>query len=166
MSAEASYMRRALDLAQEAASDGEVPVGAVLVDPDTGEIVAEGRNGPIRQHDATAHAEIVAIRAASVKLGNYRLTGLHLYTTLEPCTMCAGAIANARIAKIVYAAEDIKGGAVVNGVRFFERDTCHWHPEIVQGSYAQEAADLLQNFFKARRKSSRAQITGDDNQLE
>ncbi|MEM9055215.1 MAG: nucleoside deaminase, partial [Pseudomonadota bacterium] len=90
------YMSRALELAQRAAALSEVPVGAVIVDPETGEIVAEGHNQPIAKHDPTAHAEIVAIRAAALKRDNYRLTGLHLYVTLEPCVMCAGAISFAR----------------------------------------------------------------------
>ncbi|WP_081648821.1 tRNA adenosine(34) deaminase TadA [Ponticaulis koreensis] len=166
MSDKSTYMRRALELAEEAAAAGEVPVGAVLVDPETGDIIAEGRNGPIERHDATAHAEIVAIRAASIILENYRLMGLHLYTTLEPCTMCAGAIANARIERIIFAAEDVKGGAVTNGIKFFEQPTCHWHPEVEQGPFAEESSALLQSFFRARRKSGKPQITGDNNQSE
>lgn len=146
-------MARALDLARHAARLGEVPVGAVIVDPVSGEIVAEGHNQPIRDHDPTAHAEIQAIRAAAAALGNYRLPGLHLYVTLEPCAMCAGAISFARLAKVVFAAGDPKGGAVVHGPKFFEQPTCHWHPEIEQDfGRADEAGQMLTAFFKARRK--------------
>lgn len=146
-------MSRALELAQYAADLGEVPVGAVIFDPARSEIVAEGHNQPIADHDPTAHAEIRAIRAAAQMLGNYRLPGLHLYVTLEPCAMCAGAISFARLEKIVFAAADAKGGAVIHGPRFFEQPTCHWHPEIVQDEANAEAAgDLLSEFFRARRK--------------
>ncbi|MEO9969470.1 MAG: nucleoside deaminase [Hyphomonadaceae bacterium] len=145
-------MQRAFELAEAAAERGEVPVGAVIIDPSTGEIVAEGANGPIGAHDPTAHAEIVALRQAASTLKNYRLPELHLYTTLEPCAMCAGAISFARIEKVIFAADDPKGGAVVNGPRFFEQPTCHWRPEVAQDlQYADEAARLLKDFFKARR---------------
>ena len=145
-------MTRALELAREAAEAGEVPVGAVVVDPETGEIVAEGANRPIAGHDPTAHAEIIALRAAAASRGNYRLTGLHLYVTLEPCAMCAGAISLARIGKVVFAACDPKGGAVIHGARFFEQPTCHWRPDVAQGILADESAELLRSFFRARRK--------------
>ena len=146
------FMRRALDLAEAAAARGEVPVGAVVVDPARGEIVGEGANGPIGAHDPTAHAEIVALRQAARGLENYRLPGLHLYTTLEPCAMCAGAISFARIGKLIFAADDPKGGAVLHGPRFYEQATCHWRPEVEQDeNYADEAAKLLKSFFKARR---------------
>jgi len=144
-------MRIALEAAQAAASAGETPVGAVIVDPASGEVVAIGSNRPIGGHDPTAHAEIVAIRAAAQKLGNYRLTDLHLYVTLEPCAMCAGAISHARIGRVVFGAEDPKGGAVVNGPRFFDQPTCHWRPKVEGGVLAQEAGDLLRGFFRARR---------------
>uniref|UniRef100_UPI00286CDB0E nucleoside deaminase n=1 Tax=Phenylobacterium sp. TaxID=1871053 RepID=UPI00286CDB0E len=124
-------MRIALQAAQDAAARGETPVGAVVVDPTTGEVVAIGANGPIGAHDPTAHAEIVALRAAAVKRGNYRLTDLTLVVTLEPCAMCAGAISHARIGRLVFGAEDAKGGAVVHGPKFFEQPTCHWRPEVV-----------------------------------
>lgn len=148
-----TYMTRALELAAEAAAQGEVPVGAVIVDPKTGEIVAEGHNAPIAGHDPTAHAEIAAIRAAAAKLGNYRLPGLHLYVTLEPCAMCAGAISFARLSKVVFAADDPKGGAVINGARFFDQPTCHWRPDIQHDQRnAAEASALLKKFFKSKRK--------------
>lgn len=145
-------MRRALALAEQAAALGEVPVGAVVVDPATGEIVAEGHNQPIADHDPTAHAEICAIRAAAQALGNYRLPGLHLYVTLEPCAMCAGAISFARIEKLVFAAADPKGGAILHGPKFFEQPTCHWHTQTEQDTeHADAAGALLTDFFKARR---------------
>lgn len=145
-------MSRAIELAQAAGARGEVPVGAVLVDPVTGERVGEGANGPIGNHDPTAHAEIVAIRAAAKRAGNYRLPGLHLYVTLEPCAMCAGAISFARLGKVVFAAADEKGGAVLNGTRFFEQATCHWRPNVEQDEiHAEAAAKLLRDFFKSRR---------------
>lgn len=146
-------MQRAIALARHAAAQGEVPVGAVIIDPASGEILAEGHNQPIGEHDPTAHAEIVALRAAAQKLGNYRLPGLHLYVTLEPCAMCAGAISFARIEKLVFAASDPKGGAVVHGPRFFEQSTCHWHTKIEQDlENATVAGELLSDFFKRRRK--------------
>ena len=145
-------MRIALEAAQAAALAGETPVGAVVVDPATGEVVAVGANQPIGSHDPTAHAEIVAMREAARKLGNYRLTDLHLFVTLEPCAMCAGAISHARIGRLVFGAEDAKGGAVVNGPRFFEQPTCHWRPTVEGGVLAEESSALLKGFFQARRK--------------
>ncbi|MFN3521688.1 MAG: tRNA adenosine(34) deaminase TadA [Phenylobacterium sp.] len=144
-------MRIALEAAQDAAARGETPVGCAIVDPSTGEVVAVGANGPIGAHDPTAHAEIVALREAARRLGNYRLTGLTLVVTLEPCAMCAGAISHARIGRVVFGAEDPKGGAVVHGPRFFEQPTCHWRPQVTGGVLAQESADLLRSFFRARR---------------
>ena len=144
-------MRIALEAAQAAALAGETPVGAVVFDPATGEVVATGANQPIGAHDPTAHAEIVALRAAAQKLGNYRLTGLGLAVTLEPCAMCAGAISHARIGTLVYGADDPKGGAVVHGPKFFAQPTCHWRPEVAGGVLAEESADLLRSFFRARR---------------
>ncbi|WP_366523818.1 tRNA adenosine(34) deaminase TadA [uncultured Algimonas sp.] len=145
-------MRRALGLAEAAAAAGEVPVGAVIVDAD-GLVVAEAANAPIRLSDPTAHAEVLAIRAACEAAGNYRLPGHTLYVTLEPCTMCASAIAHARIARLVYGASDPKGGAVESGVRFFEQPTCHHRPDVVSGLEAERAGDQLRNFFRARRRS-------------
>ncbi len=144
-------MRMALALAQAAADEGEVPVGAVIVDETTGEVVAEGSNRPIAGHDPTAHAEIAALRAAGLARGNYRLTGLTLYVTLEPCAMCAGAISHARIGRVVWGADDPKGGAVIHGPRLFEQPTLHWRPTTASGVLADEAADVLRGFFRARR---------------
>jgi tRNA(Arg) A34 adenosine deaminase TadA len=144
-------MRIALDAAQAAAERGETPVGAVVVDPESGEVIAIGANGPIGAHDPTAHAEIVALREAARKLGNYRLTGLTLVVTLEPCAMCAGAISHARIGRLVFGAEDPKGGAVVHGPRFFEQPTCHSRPLVASGVLADESSAMLKAFFRERR---------------
>ncbi len=145
------YMREALAEAEAAARRGEVPVGAVMVNPKTGEIIARSGNAPIALDDPTAHAEILCLRDTGYKEGNYRLTGLTLYVTLEPCTMCAGAISHARIGRLVYGASDPKGGAVENGVRFFEQSSCHHRPDVTGGVLADEGSQLLKSFFKARR---------------
>jgi tRNA(Arg) A34 adenosine deaminase TadA len=144
-------MRIALALAQDAALAGETPVGAVVVDPVSGRIVATAANAPIAASDPTAHAEILALRAAAAALGNYRLTGLTLVATLEPCAMCAGAISHARIGRLVFGAEDPKGGGVVHGARVFAHKTCHWRPEVQGGVLADESAALLREFFRQRR---------------
>ncbi|MEE2879207.1 MAG: nucleoside deaminase [Pseudomonadota bacterium] len=152
MNRDDEMMRRALDLARQAAAAGEVPVGAVVCDGESGTVLGEGRNAPIATHDPTSHAEIAAIRAAAKAAVNYRLTGATLYVTLEPCAMCAGAISFARIGRLVFAATDQKGGAVINGPKFFEQPTCHWRPDVVRDeTHAQEAAKLLKEFFRARR---------------
>lgn len=144
-------MQLALEAARDAAARGETPVGAVLFDPALGQVVAVAGNGPIGAHDPTAHAEILALRAGGEKRGNYRLTGLTLVVTLEPCAMCAGAISMARIERLVFGADDPKGGAVVHGPRFFEQPTCHSRPSVEGGLMAQESSDLLRGFFRARR---------------
>ena len=144
-----SFMPRALALARAAADAGEVPIGAVIVKD--GHVIAEAHNSPRTDHDPTAHAEILAIRAAAAHLGNDRLTGCDLWVTLEPCAMCAGAIAHSRIARLYYGAEDPKGGAVAHGPRLFEQPTVHHRPEIYSGISADESAELLQVFFKDRR---------------
>jgi tRNA(Arg) A34 adenosine deaminase TadA len=142
-------MHRALALAREAAAAGEVPVGAVVVKGDA--VIGEGRNAPRGTHDPTAHAEIVAIRAAAAHLADERLTGCDLYVTLEPCAMCAGAIAHARIARVYYAAADPKGGAVAHGARVFDQPQCLHRPEVYAGIGEDEAAELLRAFFRERR---------------
>jgi len=142
-------MARALTLAREAAEAGEVPVGAVVVH--RGQAIGEGRNAPRGHHDPTAHAEIVAIRAAARALGNERLTDCELWVTLEPCAMCAGAIAQARIAKLYYGASDPKGGAVEHGARVFDQPQCLHRPEIYSGMGEREAGELLRGFFKRLR---------------
>jgi tRNA(Arg) A34 adenosine deaminase TadA len=145
------HMQAALDLAREAAAAGEAPVGAVVVDPVTDAVVARAHNRPVGLSDPTAHAEILALRQAAQAVGNYRLTRLLLYVTLEPCAMCAGAISHARIGRLVYAAADPKGGAVAHGPRLFDQPTCHWRPEVVAGVLAEESAELLRAFFRERR---------------
>lgn len=142
-------MARALELAEFAARAGEVPVGAVIVCK--GEIVAESMNRMREFGDPTAHAELLAIRAALQALGGDRLGECDLYVTLEPCTMCAGAIAHARLRRLYYGASDPKGGAVENGVRFFAAPTCHHRPEIIAGVSESASADLLRRFFADRR---------------
>jgi tRNA(Arg) A34 adenosine deaminase TadA len=150
-----ALMRIALEHAQAAAGAGETPVGAVIADPLTGAVIAAAGNAPVGRHDPTAHAEVLAIRAAAERLGNYRLTGLTLVVTLEPCAMCAGAISHARLGRVMFGAEDQKGGAVVNGPRFFEGATCHWRPSVTGGVLADESAALLRGFFRQRRMSQR-----------
>ncbi len=147
-------MRIALAQAQAAAEAGEVPVGAVILDPATGKVVAQAANAPIAGHDPTAHAEIRVLRAAGAALGTYRLTGLTMVVTLEPCAMCAGAISHARIGRLVYGAEDPKGGAVVHGPRLFEQPTCHWRPKVSGGVLADDCGEILRAFFRARRRPS------------
>jgi tRNA(adenine34) deaminase len=142
-------MRRALDLAAIAAEAGEVPVGAVVTC--NGQIVAEAGNAMRGQVDPTAHAEMVAIRQAAASLGTSRLDDCELWVSLEPCAMCAAAIALARIARLTFAAEDPKGGGVVHGARIFAQPTCHHRPEVLSGIGELEAADQLKAFFLARR---------------
>jgi tRNA(adenine34) deaminase len=144
------YMRLALDEARRAAAAGEVPVGAVIVSAE-GDILARGANGPISACDPTAHAEIVALRAAAQAAGNYRLTGATLFVTLEPCTMCAGALVHARIARLVYGCEDPKVGAVAGPLRLLEQPSLNHRVDVTSGILAEECAALLQSFFAARR---------------
>jgi len=149
---DARFMRQCIAQAQAASARGEVPVGALLVDPESGKVLARTGNAPISICDPTAHAEILALRDGAYALDNYRLTGLTLYVTLEPCVMCAGAISHARIGRLVYGASDPKGGAVEHGVQFFDSSSCHSRPEITSGVLADECGQLLKDFFKARRK--------------
>ena len=142
-------MRRALELAAEAAEAGEVPVGAVVTKGD--EIVAEARNAMRGTLDPTAHAEMVAIRQAATRLGQPRLDGCTLWVTLEPCAMCAAAIALSRLDALRFAADDPKGGGVVHGARIFTQSTCHHRPDVLGGIGEAEAAGQLRNFFAARR---------------
>ena len=142
-------MSRALELARLGEADGEVPVGAVVVCDGT--VVGEGYNRPRALRDPSAHAEILAIRAAAEMLGRERLDGCDLWVTLEPCAMCAGAIAHARIARLYYGAADPKGGAVEHGARVFEQPQCLHRPEVYAGVGEREAAALLREFFAARR---------------
>lgn len=142
-------MREALALAQQAAAAGEVPVGAVVVK--RGEIIGRGYNQPISGQDPTAHAEIVALRAAATLSSNYRLTDCELFVTLEPCAMCAGAIMHARLARVVYGAPDLKTGASGSVVDLFAESRLNHQTVVVGGVLAKEAADLLQAFFAERR---------------
>ena len=144
-----SFMEEALAEARAAAAAGEVPIGCVIVRD--GAVIARGRNATIAARDPTAHAEILAIRAAAAALQSERLVDCDLYVTLEPCPMCAAAISFARIRRLYYGAADPKGGAVENGVKLFSSPTCHHRPEVYAGISEREAAALLQDFFRARR---------------
>ncbi|MCY3750102.1 MAG: tRNA adenosine(34) deaminase TadA [Gammaproteobacteria bacterium] len=143
------WMRRALDLAERARSEGEVPVGAVLVMED--DCIGEGWNRPISAHDPTAHAEIGALRAGAAHMGNYRLPGATLYVTLEPCAMCAGAIILARLKRLVYAAADPRAGAAGSVFNILQSSQLNHRVELASGILEQEAAMLLQTFFRERR---------------
>jgi len=145
-------MRRALELARQAAAEGEVPVGAVVTRD--GELIAEARNAMRGTTDPTAHAEIVAIRAAAERLGQSRLDECSLWVTLEPCAMCASAIAVARLAELRFGAEDPKGGGVMHGPRIFSQPTCHHRPDVLGGIGEEESAQLLRSFFAQRRPLS------------
>ena len=143
------YMDEALSLARAAAAEGEVPVGALVVHQ--GAVIGRGGNRPIAAHDPTAHAEIVALRAAATAIGSDRLVDCDLYVTLEPCAMCAGAIAHARIRRLYYAAPDPKGGAVAHGPKLFAQPTVHHRPEIYAGIGEDAAAHMLRAFFLGKR---------------
>lgn len=149
MTASRSPMDLALALAEEAAAHGEAPVGAVVMEGDI--VLAAERNRMKALNDPTSHAEMLAIRVALAKRGTGRLDGCDLYVTLEPCAMCAGAIAHVRLRRVYFAAEDIKAGAVENGVRLFEQPTCHHHPEVIGGIGASRSEALLRDFFRTLR---------------
>lgn len=144
------FMGLALDLAREAASLGEVPVGAIVVK--AGEVVGRGCNQPIRRHDPTAHAEVQALRDAATRLGNYRMPGSVLYVTLEPCVMCIGAIFHARISRVVFGARDPKTGAAGSVLDLFAEARLNHHAEVIGGVRAEECGALLSGFFAARRQ--------------
>ena len=144
-----SFMDLALKAAETARKSGEVPIGCVIVL--NGEVIATAGNRTLAERDPTAHAEILAIRLAAEVVGSERLIDCDLYVTLEPCTMCAGAISLARVRRLYYGASDPKGGAVDSGVRFFASPTCHHAPEVYSAVGESEAAALLRDFFKARR---------------
>ena len=146
------FMREALALARQAGVSGEVPVGAVVVKD--GAVVGRGYNRPVASRDPTAHAEVMALRGAAERIGNYRLADCILYVTLEPCAMCAGAIMNARISRVVYGAADPKSGACGSVVDLFAENRLNYHTTVVGGVMAEEAATLLQDFFSARRRAS------------
>jgi tRNA(adenine34) deaminase len=142
-------MDLALSLAEAAAADGDAPVGAVVVE--NGVVLAAERNRMKALNDPTAHAEMLAIRTALAKRGTGRLDGCDLYVTLEPCAMCAGAIAHVRLRRVYFGAEDTKAGAVENGIRLFEQPTCHHRPEVIAGLGASRSEALLRDFFRALR---------------
>jgi tRNA(adenine34) deaminase len=144
-----TYMRMALDLARDADAAGEVPVGAVVVM--AGEVIGRGRNAPIERNDPTAHAEILALREACAAAGNYRLEGAILYTTLEPCVMCAGALVVARIAKVVFGARDLRFGGVRSKFRLADADVLNHRLAIEEGVLGAECAELMLRFFAERR---------------
>ena len=144
-----SFMDLALKAAEKAGKSGEVPIGCVIVLDN--EVIATAGNRTLTDRDPTAHAEILAIRQATEATGSERLVDCDLYVTLEPCTMCAGAISLARVSRLLFAAEDPKGGAVLHGGRFFEQSTCHHRPAVARAGDAVEAGDVLRDFFRARR---------------
>ena len=146
------YMQQALKQAHQALEVDEVPIGCLIIDPKTEQIIAAAHNLSQHSGDATAHAEILCIREACKKLGQNRLWNLDMYVTLEPCTMCAAAISFARINHLYFGAYDEKGGAVTNGVQFYEQQTCHHRPEITGGILEKDCANLLKNFFQNKRK--------------
>jgi tRNA(Arg) A34 adenosine deaminase TadA len=148
--ADAKHLQAAIAQGEAAAARGEVPIGAVLVSA-SGEVLGADGNRIVERHDPTAHAEINVLRAGAALLGNERLMGATLYVSLEPCAMCAGAISLARVARLVYAAADPKGGAVEHGPRFFEQSTCHHRPEVERAEGFEAAGQMLKEFFRARR---------------
>jgi tRNA(adenine34) deaminase len=149
---DAIFMRQALDQAHNAWALGEVPVGAIVVKD--GQVIATGFNQPIGTHDPTAHAEIMALRAAATILGNYRLPGCEMFVTLEPCAMCAGAMIHARLARVVFGASDPKTGACGSVVNLFEQNQLNHHTQLTGGVMAEECGILLKDFFAERRKAA------------
>ena len=152
------YMKIALRQAAKAAAADEVPVGALVVDPESGRIIARAYNRCEHGADAFAHAEIEVMRKACRKLKQNRLRGMHLYVTLEPCTMCAAAISFMRVEKLYFGADDVKGAAVANGVRFYEAPTCHHRPAAEGGILAEECAEILKSFFRGKRNKNCRQV--------
>ena len=142
-------MKMALDLAREAEAAGEVPVGAIVVIEDR--VIGRGRNSPISKNDPTAHAEMLALREASLAIGNYRLEGATLYCTLEPCVMCAGALVTARVARLVFGARDLRFGGVRSKFRLADSDVLNHRVEIVEGTLGAECTEMMQRFFAKRR---------------
>jgi len=146
-----NYMELAIIEAEKAAKRGEVPIGAVVVDSRTGEVLARAGNRTENDHDPSAHAEVLALREAGRLMGSARLPTCDLYVTLEPCTMCAGAISFARIRRLYFGAYDAKGGGVDHGARFFDQPTCHHKPDVYGGLCERECRDILQAFFREKR---------------
>lgn len=155
LTSDADFMRQTLELAHQAEIAGEVPVGAIVVKD--GEIIGRGFNAPISRHDPSAHAEIMALRDAAQRLGNYRLVGCEIYVTLEPCLMCAGAIMHARVARVVYGASDPKTGACGSVVDAFAELRLNHHAAVTGGMLAEECSTLLSSFFARRRAQQKAQ---------
>lgn len=151
MTDDEKYMGIALEEARAAGERDEVPIGAVIVNAQTGEIIARNGNRTIERRDPTAHAEIMVIREACERAGAQRIPECDLYVTLEPCAMCAGAVSFARIRRLVFAAPDPKGGGVAHGGKFFDQPTCHHRPEIARGPLADESAAILKSFFLSKR---------------
>ncbi|MBR2922765.1 MAG: nucleoside deaminase [Alphaproteobacteria bacterium] len=145
------YMQKALNLAKISTTQDEIPVGCLIVDSATGEIITSTHNLSQHSEDATAHAEILAIRQACQILKQNRLWDMDMYVTLEPCTMCASAISFARIKNLYFGAYDEKGGAVINGVKFYEQKTCHHKPNVVGGILEEKCSQILKDFFKNKR---------------
>lgn len=145
------YMQKALDLAIISSQQDEIPVGCLIVNSNTGEIIASTHNLSQHSEDATAHAEILAIREACKRLKQNRLWDMDMYVTLEPCTMCSAAISFARIKNLYFGAYDEKGGAVINGVKFYEQKTCHHKPNVIGGILEEQCSQLLKDFFKNKR---------------
>jgi len=152
---DAIYMQQAISQARNAWALGEVPVGALVVKD--GQIIATGFNQPIGNHDPTAHAEIMALRAAATILGNYRLPGCEMYVTLEPCAMCAGAMMHARLTRVMYGASDPKTGACGSVLNLFEQEKLNHHTEVTAGVLAEECGTLLKEFFAERRQAQQKQ---------
>jgi tRNA(adenine34) deaminase len=152
---DAIYMQQAISQARNAWALGEVPVGALIVKE--GQVIATGFNQPIGNHDPTAHAEIMALRAAATILGNYRLPGCEMYVTLEPCAMCAGAMLHARLARVVFGASDPKTGACGSVLNLFEQERLNHHTELTAGVLADECGTLLKEFFAERRQAQQKQ---------
>jgi tRNA(adenine34) deaminase len=144
------WMKKALALARRAEAAGEVPVGAVLVKDN--QLIAEGWNQPISSHDATSHAEIVAMREAGIKLDNYRLIDTIMYVTLEPCSMCVGAMIHARVARVVYGASEPRTGALGGAFNLLDANDHNHNFEVISGVLSEESKELLQNFFQSRRQ--------------
>ena len=153
------YMQKALELAKQAASQDEVPIGCIIVNPQTQEILAETFNLTQHIEDATAHAEIRAIQQACKKMGTNRLREMDLYVTLEPCTMCAAAISFARINNLYFGAPDTKGGAVINGVKFYEQLTCNHRPNVHYGILEKECSKILKDFFQSKRLKNKNTVS-------
>ena len=149
------YMRHALELAKQAAAADEVPIGCLIVNPQKDSIIAATHNLSQHSEDASAHAEILAIREACRRLNQNRLRDLDIYVTLEPCTMCAAAISFARIKHLYFGAYDTKGGAVTNGIRFYEQPTCHHRPQVYGGILESDCAAILKDFFRKKRRQAK-----------